>query len=139
MSAAQVHAHLKEKAKQRLVIILIYLLFSPVSFMVFYMNSLCLLPVRQIWRHFILHHHPPLPCQVRRPPPYSSQIFIRCNCRYKIVHVIDKNVKFVWEIKLRMKYLINRLIHTGASQDSYCNLNSGFSSPTRFSSVDKIF
>ena len=59
MSAAQVHAHLKEKAKQRLVIILIYLLFSPVSFTVFYMNSLCLLPVRQIWRHFILHHHPP--------------------------------------------------------------------------------
>ena len=61
MSAAQVHAHLKEKAKQRLVIILIYLLFSPVSFTVFYMNSLCLLPVRQIWRHFILHHHPPPP------------------------------------------------------------------------------
>ena len=59
MSAAQVHAHLKEKAKQRLAIILIYLLFSSVSFMVFYMNSLCLLPVRQIWRHFILHHHPP--------------------------------------------------------------------------------
>lgn len=59
MSAAQVHAHLKEKAKQRLVIILIYLLFSSVSFTVFYMNSLCLLSVRQIWRHFILHHHPP--------------------------------------------------------------------------------
>ena len=46
---------------------------------------------------------------------------------------------FVWEIKLRIKYLINMLIHTGASQDSYCNLNCGFSSPTRFSSVDKIF
>ena len=67
MSAAQVHAHLKEKAKQRLVITLIYLLFSPVSFMVFYMNCLCLLPDRQIWRHFILHHH-------HHPPPRAKSV-----------------------------------------------------------------